>query len=63
MTTRTTHEQNGEQDFGDDMGELERAILDDEIDRLTALCEDDPGLIHREGHWTRRKRHNQYLPL
>ncbi len=48
---------------GGGMGELERAILDDDVVSLTALLREDPGLIHREGHWVRRRRHNGYLPL
>lgn len=45
------------------MGALEQAILDDDIDRLNDLLAEDPGLIHREGHWIRRRRHNGYRPL
>ena len=45
------------------MGTLERAILDDNASALTALLRDDPDLIHREGHWIQRKRHNKYQPL
>lgn len=45
------------------MGALERAILDDNASALTALLRDDPDLIHREGHWIQRKRHNKYQPL
>ena len=45
------------------MGVLERAILDDNASALTALLHDDPDLIHREGHWIQRKRHNKYQPL
>ncbi len=45
------------------MEPLEQAILDDNADRLEELLAEDPGLIHREGHWTRRRRHNRYQPL
>ncbi|MDE2729562.1 MAG: ankyrin repeat domain-containing protein [Gemmatimonadota bacterium] len=45
------------------MGALEQAILNDDIDRLNDLLAEDPGLIHREGHWVRRRRHNGYRPL
>ena len=45
------------------MGELEQAILEDDAGRIRGLLADDPGLIHREGHWTRRRRHNGYRPL
>ncbi|MDE2847108.1 MAG: ankyrin repeat domain-containing protein [Gemmatimonadota bacterium] len=45
------------------MGALEQAILNDDIDRLNDLLAEDPGLIHREGHWLRRRRHNGYRPL
>lgn len=45
------------------MGELEQAILEDDAGRVRGLLADDPDLIHREGHWTRRRRHNGYRPL
>ncbi len=45
------------------MGKLEQAIQDDDDDRVKLLLRDDPGLIHREGHWVKRRRHNGYLPL
>ena len=45
------------------MGTLEQAIQADDADRVKLLLRDDPGLIHREGHWTKRRRHNGYLPL
>lgn len=45
------------------MGELERAIQADDTDRVRLLLRDDPGLIHREGHWIKRRRHNGYRPL
>ncbi len=45
------------------MGELERAIQADDTDRVRLLLRDDPGLIHREGHWIERRRHNGYRPL
>ena len=45
------------------MGALEQAILEDNADRVRELLAEDPGLIHREGHWIRRRRHNEYLPL
>ena len=45
------------------MGELEHAIQDDDVDRMKRLLQHDPGLIHREGHWIRRRRHNGYRPL
>ena len=45
------------------MGELERAIQADDTDRVRRLLRDDPGLIHREGHWIKRRRHNGYRPL
>lgn len=45
------------------MGELERTIQADNTDRLRRLLRDDPGLIHREGHWIERRRHNGYRPL
>ena len=45
------------------MGELERAIQADDTDRVRRLLRDDPGLIHREGHWIERRRHNGYRPL
>lgn len=45
------------------MGELEQAILDESIAEIGALLEEDPGLIHREGHWVKRRRHNGYRPL
>ena len=45
------------------MGELERAIQADDTDRVRRLLQDDPGLIHREGHWVKRRRHNGYRPL
>ncbi len=45
------------------MGALERAILDDDNGRVRDLLAEDPGLIHREGHWVRRRRHNGYRPL
>lgn len=45
------------------MGALEQAILEDDIDRLNDLLAEDPDLIHREGHWLRRRRHNGYRPL
>ena len=45
------------------MGKLELAIQDDDDDRVKLLLRDDPGLIHREGHWVKRRRHNGYLPL
>ncbi len=45
------------------MGSLERAILDDDSTRVRGMLAEDPGLIHREGHWVRRRRHNGYRPL
>ena len=45
------------------MGALEQAIQDDDDNRVKALLTGDPGLVHREGHWVRRRRHNGYLPL
>ena len=45
------------------MGELEQAILEDDVGRVRDLLAEDPGLIYREGHWTRRRRHNGYRPL
>lgn len=45
------------------MGALEQAILDDDTSCLNDLLAEDPGLIHREGHWIRRRRHNGYRPL
>lgn len=45
------------------MGTLERAILEDDAGRVRDLLAEDPGLIHREGHWIRRRRHNGYRPL
>ena len=30
---------------------------------MRRLLRDDPGLIHREGHWVKRRRHNGYRPL
>ena len=45
------------------MGELERAIQTDDTDQVRRLLKDDPGLIHREGHWIKRRRHNGYRPL
>ena len=45
------------------MGALERAILDDDAVRVRDMLAEDPGLIHREGHWVRRRRHNGYRPL
>ena len=45
------------------MGKLEQAIQDDDDDRVKLLLRDDPGLIYREGHWVKRRRHNRYLPL
>ena len=45
------------------MGTLERAIQADDTDRVRLLLRDDPGLIHREGHWIKRRRHNGYRPL
>ncbi len=45
------------------MGALERAILEDDDGRVRDLLAEDPGLIHREGHWIRRRRHNGYRPL
>ena len=45
------------------MGKFEQAIQDDDDDRVKLLLRDDPGLIHREGHWVKRRRHNGYLPL
>ncbi len=45
------------------MGELEQAILEDDAGRVRDLLAEDPGLIHREGHWVRRRRHNGYRPL
>ena len=48
---------------GGEMGELERAIQDEDIPKLLALLREDPDLIHREGHWVKRKHHNGYLPL
>ncbi len=45
------------------MGELEQAIQDDDVDRVKRILDEDPGLIHREGHWVKRRRHNGYLPL
>ncbi len=45
------------------MGALERAIQADDADRVRRLLRDDPGLIHREGHWVKRRRHNGYRPL
>ncbi|MXY50860.1 MAG: ankyrin repeat domain-containing protein [Gemmatimonadetes bacterium] len=45
------------------MGTLERAIQADDTDRVRLLLRDDPGLIHREGHWVKRRRHNGYRPL
>jgi len=44
-------------------GALERAIQADDADRVRRLLRDDPGLIHREGHWVKRRRHNRYRPL
>lgn len=43
------------------MGELEQAIQDDDVDRVKRILDEDPGLIHREGHWVKRRRHNGYL--
>ena len=45
------------------MGTLERAILEDDVGRVRTLLAEDPGLINREGHWVRRRRHNGYRPL
>lgn len=45
------------------MGELERSIQADDADRVRRMLRDDPGLIHREGHWIERRRHNGYRPL
>ena len=45
------------------MGALEQAIQDDDDNRVKALLTGDPGLVRREGHWVRRRRHNGYLPL
>ena len=45
------------------MGSLERAILDDDSTRVRGMLAEDPGLIHREGHWIKRRRHNGYRPL
>ncbi len=45
------------------MGELEQAIQADDADRVKHLLQDDHGLIHREGHWEKRRRHNGYRPL
>ena len=45
------------------IGALERAIQADDADRVRRLLRDDPGLIHREGHWVKRRRHNGYRPL
>ncbi|MCY3773732.1 MAG: ankyrin repeat domain-containing protein [Gemmatimonadetes bacterium] len=45
------------------MGALEQAILEDDAGRVRELLAEDPGLIHREGHWIRRRRHNEYRPL
>ena len=45
------------------MGALERAILDDDAVRVRDMLAEDPGLIHREGHWVRRRRHNGDRPL
>ena len=43
------------------MGELEQAIQDDDVERVKRILDEDPGLIHREGHWVKRRRHNGYL--
>lgn len=45
------------------MGELEQAIQVDDADQVKLLLRDDPGLILREGHWKKRRRHNGYRPL
>lgn len=45
------------------MGELEQAIQADDSDWVRRLLRDDPGLIHREGHWVKRRRYNGYRPL
>ena len=45
------------------MGTLEQAIQADDTDRVRLLLRDDPRLIHREGHWIKRRRHNGYRPL
>ncbi|MCY3556433.1 MAG: ankyrin repeat domain-containing protein [Gemmatimonadetes bacterium] len=45
------------------MGELELAIQADDTDRVSRLLRADPYLIHREGHWVKRRRHNGYRPL
>ena len=45
------------------MGELERAIQADDTDGVRGMLRVDPGLIHREGHWMERRRHNGYRPL
>jgi len=45
------------------MSDLEHALINDNTSRLQVLLQDDPDLVHRQGHWIRRKRHNQYLPL
>ena len=45
------------------IGELEQAIQADDTEQVRLLLRDDPGLIHREGHWIERRRHNGYRPL
>ena len=42
---------------------LETVIVENDIETLGEMLRDDPNLVHRIMHWSRRRYHNQYQPL
>lgn len=45
------------------MTPLEQFIIEDNASAVTAIIRSDPRVLHRQVHWIRRNRRNQFLPL